>query len=63
MSIEPKIVRAEIDTLRGWAVDAEQPFTLESCTEAVCVALHGPALDAWTEALAAEWTDADVVTR
>jgi hypothetical protein len=54
--------RAEIDQCRRWAIDAGQPFTLESCVTAVTQHMDDREAGAWYAAIAAAWTDADEVT-
>lgn len=54
-------VRNEIDRLRVWARNAGQPFTLDSCTQAITQKMDGETLLAWTVAIADQWTRFDVV--
>lgn len=53
--------RAEIDQGRKWAIAAEQPFTLASCTHAVTQRMDDREAGAWYAALAFAWTDEDEV--
>lgn len=54
--------RFEINQGRIWAGESGQAFDLVSLTAVVTQKMHGAELEAWTRALADEWTTGDEVT-